>query len=906
MKKTEYRTAAHKTLTGWSIGLCVIGLLINITLSLVATHFKLPLYLDNIGSVIVAAVGGPLPGIVVGFLSNLLKSISTPLSMYFGIITILIALTTWCFSKNGLLLKWNHFVWLAIVLALLGGGVGGVVSWVLNSGKVVGVTLPGVAAWLFKHGVPYLWAAVVVSFLGDLPDKFLTVTALFLFLRFYPHSLYDKFALSYVYDRPATARESMRAQLESHARKHSLRSKISYLVVAGCLIVGTVPLVVGLAHHNAHIQQHYRWFAHDVAHIVADSVQGDKVDDYIINKGHVAGYQATRNRIKSVASDVTNIAYVCVYKIQPDNAVVVFDFPTKETPAATPGQSIALDSCIRLHLDDFLSGKPVKSILTHDSFGWLISGYSPVKDSVGKTVAYACVDINMRGYVNGLLSYFIETLALTFVLVILFAAFAMWFAQYRLVDPLNAMLKNVRIFKKSNPETWLTSPEWIHREKLYTGDELEELSDNLYNLEQEVAIKVTDLRETQLRLRESEIIEEKNAQLAAAVEEARRANAAKTEFLSRMSHDIRTPLNGIIGSTFIAQSKCSTSEERADLDKIAISAQFLKGLVDDILDVTRTESSDFPLHLEPYPLSEFDTYLEAVIRPLCASKRQHFEVDIDAGTAQFVPLADKMVTNRIFFNLLSNASKFTPEDGTIRFVATHKTLDEGKVELTAKISDTGVGMSRAFMRNLFTPFAQESAREYADISGSGLGLSIAKRFVERCGGTINVECEQGKGTTFIVSCVFRTVESAPKPVLDESTTVHSLESIHRLTGKRILVAEDNLMNQDVTRALLEQRGMRAVVVDDGEKAVRTFRESEPGAFDLILMDLRMPAMNGLEATQIIRKMPREDAADVPILAMTADVFASDIDNCLAAGMNGHIAKPVDPEQLYAEIARVIS
>jgi signal transduction histidine kinase/CheY-like chemotaxis protein len=395
---------------------------------------------------------------------------------------------------------------------------------------------------------------------------------------------------------------------------------------------------------------------------------------------------------------------------------------------------------------------------------------------------------------------------------------------------------------------------------------------------------------------------ERKKELEKQLFEARAASAAKSQFLSSVSHDIRTPLNGIIGMTNLAKEEKDPRKIQAYLDKIDTSSKFLLGLINDILDMVKVESGKITLQPEPYPIDEFNNYLDAVIRPLCKEKNQKFILQEDV-TVQRVPLADKLHINQILFNLLSNAVKFTPEGGTITYTIKGQQLSDNKVCIEHIISDTGIGMSTEFQKKLFEPFTQEGRNDISNTRGSGLGLAIVKRLVDFMGGTITVQSQLGKGSIFTVRLTFDSVPVESCGVAPASAG--NKDEFKCLQGKHILVCEDHPLNQEIVKALLSKKGMQVTIAEDGQQGVECFRKARHFFYDAVLMDIRMPILNGYEATKAIRSLDREDAKTVTILAMTADAFADDVKNCLKSGMNGHISKPIDAGQLYETLAREI-
>jgi CheY-like chemotaxis protein len=380
------------------------------------------------------------------------------------------------------------------------------------------------------------------------------------------------------------------------------------------------------------------------------------------------------------------------------------------------------------------------------------------------------------------------------------------------------------------------------------------------------------------------------------------ANLAKTEFLSRMSHDIRTPLNGIIGMTYLASQQENPLGTAECLAKIDISSKFLLGLINDILDMAKAESGKIELHPEPYLMADFDTYIDSVIRPLYEEKNQIFTAETHPVKTA-IPIIDILRFNQIMFNLLSNAVKYTPEGGRISLVVYNELVAGHKERITAVIRDNGIGMSDEFQKVLFDSFTQEDRSDILPNRGSGLGLAIAKQMVDLMGGTIAVESELGKGTTFTVVIDFDYLD-ADQAVWDKDAEKAEYD-LGLLAYKHVLLCEDHPLNQELMLALLENQGMIVELAENGQQGVEMFRNSTLGFYDIILMDIRMPVMDGYEATRQIRSLKRTDALTVPILALTADAFAEDVQRCREAGMDGHIAKPVDPQKMYERLSSIL-
>ena len=383
--------------------------------------------------------------------------------------------------------------------------------------------------------------------------------------------------------------------------------------------------------------------------------------------------------------------------------------------------------------------------------------------------------------------------------------------------------------------------------------------------------------------------------------QANAANEAKTEFLSRMSHDMRTPLNVILGLTHLSLERQHSPQTTEELRKIDAVSRFLLGLISDVLDVSRVESGRMTLHPEPYEAQEFFAYIDAFAVPLCEQKDLKLVLD-EQLLHEYVPLMDKLRTNQIFFNLISNAAKFTPEGGTVTVRLRERLLPGCRISLQAVISDTGVGMTKAFQEHLFEPFMQEQRDDTSLSRGTGLGLSIVKQIVDLMGGKIEVESAPGCGTSFTLTGEFDCVPADTEKTFGSD---NAPQDYSRLKNSHVLLCEDHPMNQEITRALLEEKGIVVDLADNGEIGVQKFSRSAPGFYDLILMDIRMPVLDGIEATCQIRGLDRRDAKTVPIVALSADAFEENIQSARDAGMDGYLAKPIAPEKLYEVLQKAV-
>ena len=373
------------------------------------------------------------------------------------------------------------------------------------------------------------------------------------------------------------------------------------------------------------------------------------------------------------------------------------------------------------------------------------------------------------------------------------------------------------------------------------------------------------------------------------------ASKAKSEFLSRMSHEIRTPMNGIIGMTAIALQQDQSQERIMDcLQKIQSSSDYLLGLINDILDMSKIESGKMKLEPVDFPMREMLDTIGELIAPQAAAKRIDFVQDVRLLHDWF--LADRMRISQVLINLLGNAVKFTPAGGRVTLTVQETENADGESRVYFAVSDTGIGIAKEDQDRVFRSFEQAGGTNPAKQQGTGLGLSISSRLVQMMGSSIQLDSQPGEGSTFSFTIPLALGENREAEVQEEEI---SFEGCH------ILVVEDNELNAEIARCLLEDRKFRVDCVYDGAQAVERIRSTPPGTYDVILMDIMMPVMDGLDATRAIRGMDREDCRSVPIVAMSANAFDDDLKKSVECGMNGHLSKPVEVDKLYQTLREVI-
>ncbi len=418
----------------------------------------------------------------------------------------------------------------------------------------------------------------------------------------------------------------------------------------------------------------------------------------------------------------------------------------------------------------------------------------------------------------------------------------------------------------------------------------------------------TDITEEFQQSQETQrMLKEHSEKLSKALNAAEKATQAKSEFLSRMSHDIRTPMNGIIGMCRMAQNNLADSDKIAYcLDKINSSSEFLLSLINDILDISRIEMGKFKLRKEPFSMNSMIDDLRALTEIQAKGKGLNFTLKVNASDMENIWLyGDMRHIEQILMNLLSNAIKFTPEKGNVDLTVSEKLHfagGQGVSGLRFIVRDDGIGMSREFQAKMFQPFEQELENRARNHVGTGLGLSIVRNLVEMMGGSIEVESQLGKGTVFDV---FLPIEKVDHDDSKAESVENENDKFELLKGKRVLIAEDNDLNAEILETILDEYGIEYRRARDGREAIDFLDQSDENFYIAILMDIRMPVMDGLEAVKFIRNANDKAYCNIPIIAVTADAFSEERTTAEQAGVNGYIIKPYNTVQLFHELVKFV-
>ena len=392
------------------------------------------------------------------------------------------------------------------------------------------------------------------------------------------------------------------------------------------------------------------------------------------------------------------------------------------------------------------------------------------------------------------------------------------------------------------------------------------------------------------------------AELEKSAEQAKNANEAKTRFLFNMSHDIRTPMNAIVGFSGLLEKNLQNEKKAKEyLGKIQSSSNLLLMIINQVLEMARIESGTAVLQLKAEDMDALFHRVNTVFEEDIRKKNLQYHTVLDVR--HHYAVCDQTKLQEIMLNIISNAIKYTPEGHSIH-VEIHEAVSENpsKIRCIFSCEDTGIGISEEYLPHIYEEFSREHISTENKVPGTGLGLSIIKSMIELMGGSIQVESRQGIGTKFTVDLSF---DMASKEEVYGSRNAIKTSAIHTIKGKRILIAEDNELNAEIAKTVLEDVGALVTKVEDGQQAVELFKEKPAGTFDAILMDLMMPIMDGYTATREIRSLERSDSKTIPIIAMTANAFQEDAEKCIAVGMNAHLAKPLDVEKVMITICHLV-
>ena len=469
------RNGEKRTRTLRMIGLSVVGLLINVMMARLPMALKLPLYLDNVGSALTAALGGYIPGILVGFFTNVINGLSDPTTTYYGSLTVLIAVSSAWFAERGYYSKPWKLPIVVLVFALIGGGMGSVLTWALYGLDFgAGISAP-LARRIYEAGAlnPF-WSQFAADMLIDLADKAITVTIVATALNLLPQAV--KQAMFYDgWQQAPLSRQTMKQADKKRARLWSLRSKIIVLVAAAMVIIAAVVTIISFIHFQSAAIQEQTELAYGVVNVAAYAIDPDRVDEFIEKGESAEGYALVDKRFNDLANSTVNVEYVYAYKIMEDGCHVVFDADTSDTPGSKPGDVIEFDEAFKKYLPQLLAGEEIEPIISNEKYGWLLSIYKPVYNSLDECKCYVCVDINMSHITTSGYQFIARVTSLFLGIFVLLLTVAIWLAEYSIVLPINTMDIATGNAAYNTEEARTRTVESIRRLDIHTGDEIENL-----------------------------------------------------------------------------------------------------------------------------------------------------------------------------------------------------------------------------------------------------------------------------------------------------------------------------------------------------------------------------------------------------------------------------------------------
>ncbi|GHS90073.1 hypothetical protein AGMMS49957_14870 [Synergistales bacterium] len=649
--------------------------------------------------------------------------------------------------------------------------------------------------------------------------------------------------------------------------KKSLGGKLTSLIIFMFLTLSVITIAVGYHLYTDSMERNYIALGEGVARTAGKIVDGDSLRRYLDTGVKDSAYDETLRllRILRQETDVINL-YVII--------------PAKEGCYFIYDADPAADAVLELgHLDpwdegydDFsrklCRGERVDPVFPDGKFGWLMVLHEPIFGSDGAVKGYVGVDFSMTHITNGKIVYLAQLAAVIIAITVFFAVFFLKKVQKTVVEPVNIMAKAARDFLVSNSiDTATGGASDITAMKIPTNDELQSLSEAIKSMEQKIDLSISEL---------------KRAEVVALV-----ASRSKTMFLSQMSHELRTPINIVLGMVDVATDLAGDEKKVGDaLETIRKSSENLLSILNDILDISNIEEGKLTLTEKEFNLGEMCVSIDRLIERMCVSKKLRYVSDTDE-VADVKIFSDRARLMQVIISMLDNAIKFTNEGGEIGFRAVVGENSADSVKVRFEIHDNGIGMGREQRENLFKAFAQFANKATFEYDGIGVGLSICQGVIELMGGHIDVKSEHGSGSVFSFGLTFRKIIAAPET---------NAAAVINLDGRKALVVDDVAANRMIIAKNLQKTGVKTVEAKDGREALDTFAAS-PDDFDLILMDIMMPNVDGYESSRAIRALNSPWAKIIPIIAVTACAYDSDVDEALSSGMNFHLAKPVDPKTL---------
>lgn len=897
-KNISFSPRIENLFTYKTLLLVIFGIVINVIFPKLVVFLNLPLYLDNIGSVFVAVVSGAIPGMITAFTSNYFGYFGEPSSIIFGLLTVTMAFLSAKISEKGLLRKMKGYVILFVMMVIVGGAAGSVLGWYIYGETVGGTIAAPYVFWLCDCGLDGFWAQFLGDIILDISDKIITVLAVAALLCTFPRKLRNAFPLSYIYK---CSDDELAMEYEKNKHPYSgvsIYKKILHIFVAALAIMSIVVTfysVVGYCikvYSNDHdvdalltyiiqivglefvviifMTSFAGWTIYNTLKKPIDGIVQQSVDFSESDPEEWLESDKWKNHYVVDTNDEVQVLYETICQSEER---ISKTFSTIRKNAIIEKENIELQHAVEVARLENKIRSEIEDVLASAGIGiWrmeLFDGEKPrmhADSQMKQLLAIEGKDLSPEeiydAWHSGIKESYLPSVTAN----------------------VNEMIEN-----GTSENIYV----WIHPK---LGEQFVRCGGTSYYVEGKGYILRGYHSNVTAQVEKEQL---QNQKLKAALEDARKANAAKSAFLSRMSHDIRTPLNGIIGLLNLDSHHPNDlkmlSENR---EKAKVAADHLLSLVNDILELSKLDEQNIELVHEVFNIYQLTSDVMTIVQ----MRAVEYDVTLNCDSEKtddtvLCVYGSPLHVRQILLNILSNAIKYNKPHGSVNVKIEMTDKDDCTVTYRYTVSDTGIGMSQEFLEHIFEPFTQEHTDARSTFKGTGLGMAIVKSLVDKMNGTIEIISEEGTGSTFIVTLTF---EIAEKPI--ETKTEEKPVQIS-ISGLKVLLVDDVELNLEIAQMLLEDEGVVISTAHNGQQALNAFADNPEGTYDAILMDVMMPVMNGLEATRAIRSLDRPDAKTIPIIAMTANAFAEDAKNCIDAGMNEHLSKPLDMQKMIAALAK---
>lgn len=672
----------------------------------------------------------------------------------------------------------------------------------------------------------------------------------------------------------------------NNKQKNGLSFKIILILLIFSIVQCGALSAIGYMKFTYEFEKKYTESANNVAETALSYINADKLDYYAQSGEADEEYYAVLDLLDRL-TETADVSFIYVGKLADDYQTLTYIYDTVNSSfdfsryeLGYTGKGVAdqyVDNVRRLMTDGEKYNEHI--YVNSNESGLHTTAAAAVRNSKGEITAYLAVEKKLDGLVEARGNYILQVLLTNIAITAVLILFVWFFLKKFFIKPLNTVINETRDFSAS-----VTPSEKL--KNFGNNSEIGNLAHTIYSMECDINRYYDERAERERQQSEMEV--------------SRKANEARTDFMARISHDMRTPMTGILGLANLMRDKTDLVEIRSDLDQIETSGKYMLHLINDTLDVSKIEAGKMDLHPAPAYREKVFANVVANAKMLSSDHGINLIVSMPRADKPLPVITDATRLEQILMNIVSNAVKYTKRGGRVELKM--ETISSTDEEITDRyiIRDNGIGMSKEFLSRLFEPFSQEG-RLGTDVQhGTGLGMSIVKTLVQLMNGGIDVNSRVNEGTEVVVVIRFKRFTGNM-----EESDVRAL-SLNCLENKRVLLCEDHPLNAQIAEKLLERKNMVVDIAENGAKGVEIFEKSAAGFYDVILMDIRMPVMNGLDAARAIRSLNRSDAQTIPIIAMTANAFDEDVKKCLASGMNEHLSKPIEPEIMYQTIAKQLN